>query len=695
LRGAIFAVGTLQPQLISYTWLMRIKRITSLALRVPVILCLLFSIQGVFSGPAHASWHSKLDHDLKRFNEGDAYKAWASTNSHWTGGHGFSVNQSSLAEAERKALAMCRANRKLETRWKIPSGYPPKPAQVEEGVCYVVVYHFRDGTIRRVNKDFISSRNPNPQTISTQGGKYTGGTVFGVPHGQGTLTGADGGKYVGAWKEGKRHGQGTYTYPNGGKYVGGFKDGKKDGQGTSTGANGGKYVGGWKDDKFHGQGTLTYPNGGKYVGGFKDGKKDGQGTYTWANGNKYVGAWKEGKRHGQGTLTYANGDKYVGEYKDDKRNGQGTSTGANGDKYVGEHRGGPWDGISYFPSGKVRGTYSNGQWCQGCKPTARQLAIVRQIDPTQIATAPQKPTLTVKSNPTNAGIYIDNAYKGSTELKIQLAPTYYSVRVSKTGYNDFRQRVELKESMVLWASLSKKEKPKPEPKPKPNDDKIVAATSGSGFFVSRSGHIITNHHVIEECKAVKVSFNGDEVQARVLAIDRSNDLAILKTNLTPSNVYSVSNEDVQLLDDVIIAGYPLGKRISAAIKTSKGSVTSLAGYGDNYSEFQTDAALNQGNSGGPIMDQKGNVVGVAVAAYGKKEGVESFNFGIKASTLKTFASSNNLTFLPPNSRELSNKELGKLITDATLYIECWLTVTQIKQMIAEAENRKAFFSEFD
>ena len=183
--------------------------------------------------------------------------------------------------------------------------------------------------------------------------------------------------------------------------------------------------------------------------------------------------------------------------------------------------------------------------------------------------------------------------------------------------------------------------------------------------------------------------------ADVLAVDKMNDLAILKANLIPNKVYSVATEDAGLLEDIIIAGYPLGKKVSAAIKTSKGSVTALAGYGDNYSEFQTDAALNQGNSGGPIMNQKGNVIGVAVANYGKKAGVESFNFGIKSSTLKTFASANGLTFLPPNNRDLSNKDLGKLITDGTVYLECFMTVAKIKRMIAEeANNRKAFFSEF-
>lgn len=232
------------------------------------------------------------------------------------------------------------------------------------------------------------------------------------------------------------------------------------------------------------------------------------------------------------------------------------------------------------------------------------------------------------------------------------------------------------------------------PKVTHNDNKIVAAASGSGFFVSKKGHLISNYHVVEGCDANKITFKGKEIEVSILAVDKTNDLSILKANLIPDDVYPVETEDLKLLEDIIIAGYPLGKKISSAIKTSKGSVTALAGYGDNYSEFQTDAALNQGNSGGPIINQKGNIVGVAVANFGKQSGVESFNFGIKSSTLRTFASANGLNLLPPNSRELSNKDLGKLITDGTVYLECYMTIANIKKMIAAADNRKAFFSEY-
>ena len=243
--------------------------------------------------------------------------------------------------------------------------------------------------------------------------------------------------------------------------------------------------------------------------------------------------------------------------------------------------------------------------------------------------------------------------------------------------------------------VTQKEKEKSKKITKSNrDDKIVPASSGTGFFVSRNGHIITNDHVIEKCNDVKVSYGGKTINANVLASDKTNDLAILKSNITPKEIYSISNEDVTLLQEVIVAGYPLGKRVSAAIKATSGSVTALAGFRDNYSNFQTDAALNQGNSGGPIINKNGNVVGVAVANYGKKKGIESFNFGIKSSVLKTFAGANGLRFQGANFREMSKKDLGQLITDGTVYLECWMTVAKIKQIIASQKTRKAFFSEY-
>ena len=265
-------------------------------------------------------------------------------------------------------------------------------------------------------------------------------------------------------------------------------------------------------------------------------------------------------------------------------------------------------------------------------------------------------------------------------------------------YTEFYRGGELRWTNFTNTKLTQKQKPKKQqpkkqqPKESPDDNKIVAASSGTGFFVSRAGHVITNNHVIERCDNNKLFYDGKELNAEVLASDKYNDLAILKVNYAPDKIYSVSKIDAVLLEDVIIAGYPLGKRVSSAIKTSKGSITSLAGYGDNYSEFQTDAALNQGNSGGPIINKKGNVIGVAVANYGKKEGIESFNFGIKSSILRTFANANGLKFLPPNNRELSNKDLGQLINAATVYLECHMTIAKVKRMIAETNNRKAFFS---
>ena len=213
--------------------------------------------------------------------------------------------------------------------------------------------------------------------------------------------------------------------------------------------------------------------------------------------------------------------------------------------------------------------------------------------------------------------------------------------------------------------------------------------SGSGFITASgsNGDVVTNFHVIDNCDEVIIVHKGNRISSKVYAVDRTNDMAILKANIKSDKVYPVSQDDVELLEDVIIAGFPLGKEVSQSIKVTKGSVSSLAGFGDNFSNFQTDAALNQGNSGGPIINDKGNVVGVAVATW-IEEGVQGVHFGIKSSTLNSFAKSNNINFVNPNKEILSNKDLGKLITEATVYLECQMTKAKINKIIKEEEKAK-------
>ena len=430
-----------------------------------------------------------------------------------------------------------------------------------------------------------------------------------------------------------------------------------DGFGTYTWPNGEKYEGLWKNDVPNGLGTYTWDGGNKYIGNHKDGKGNGQGTLIWttgdAAGDKYVGEIKDDVIEGQGTYTWANGDKFLGTFKNEKMNGHGTfiwGPGEHaGDVYVGEFKDDRMNGYGAYKFstgdkyvGEFKYGYFDGIGTFIWEDGAKYFGMWKE------------------DNQHGQGTFIDengNIINGKWEE------------------NEFVS--------------GDKEIDIPDIK-----NKLVAASSGSGFFVSQTGHIITNFHVIDSCDSVKVSFKGDDINAKVLAMDKMNDLAILKSSINPDQFFSVAKEDADLLENIIIAGFPLGKSVSSSIKTSKGSITSLSGYGDNFSEFQTDAALNQGNSGGPILNQKGNIVGVAVAVFGKEEGIESFNFGIKSSTLRTFAKSNGLNFQSPNVKDLSNKDLGKLIINATVYLECYMTEAKIQTLIAEKNSKKAFFNKY-
>ena len=212
-----------------------------------------------------------------------------------------------------------------------------------------------------------------------------------------------------------------------------------------------------------------------------------------------------------------------------------------------------------------------------------------------------------------------------------------------------------------------------------DDGKAIAAASGTGFAVTRSGHIVTNHHVINGCNDVKVHYEGKIIPATVLSKDALNDLAVLKADFKPTTILPLSKKNPELMEDVFVAGFPFGKSISSSVKITKGIISSLTGLGDNYSNIQIAAAIQPGNSGGPIFDERGNVVAVAVAKLDLKKVIEHFgtiaentNFGIKANIVSNLLASNSITPGAPNTKTVSKSKLGKTVSNATYYLSCWM-----------------------
>ena len=224
-----------------------------------------------------------------------------------------------------------------------------------------------------------------------------------------------------------------------------------------------------------------------------------------------------------------------------------------------------------------------------------------------------------------------------------------------------------------------------------NDNDIIPANSGTGFFINRDGILLSNYHVVQGCASVSLYHNGVKYPSNIIASDRTNDIAIISSSKKSNQYFRVDKDGPSLLEEIFVAGYPLGLKVSNSLKVSSGRVSSLAGFGDNYANFQLDAAINPGNSGGPIINKKGNVVGIAVAYLPSAQG---FNFGIKSSTVNSFVNSNKINFSLPNMTEMSNKELSKLMNEATVFIECSMKVKDIKAAIEKEDTKKVFYSEF-
>jgi S1-C subfamily serine protease len=168
-----------------------------------------------------------------------------------------------------------------------------------------------------------------------------------------------------------------------------------------------------------------------------------------------------------------------------------------------------------------------------------------------------------------------------------------------------------------------------------------AATSlGSGFVVDKDGYIVTNYHVIEEAQEVEVNFSGDDrVPAKVVGSDPSTDLAVLKIGtqaraLTP---LPLGNSDAVRVGDAVVAiGNPFGleRSVTAGIVSAlQRDITAPNGYTIDK-VIQTDAPINRGNSGGPLLDARGEVIGVNSQIESDTGGNVGIGFAVPVNTVK-------------------------------------------------------------
>jgi len=175
-------------------------------------------------------------------------------------------------------------------------------------------------------------------------------------------------------------------------------------------------------------------------------------------------------------------------------------------------------------------------------------------------------------------------------------------------------------------------------------------STGTGFFVAQD-HVLTNNHVVENCSNFSVSYNGSLSQsARVISHDSKNDLALLRiTGVTPGAIPSMRT-GVRLGENIFIYGFPLSGMLASSGNFTTGSVTAVAGLGDDTTMIQMSAPVQPGNSGGPVVDQYGNVVAVVVSKLNAlrvakltNDVPQNVNFAIKSLIAMSFLEAANVS----------------------------------------------------
>lgn len=201
--------------------------------------------------------------------------------------------------------------------------------------------------------------------------------------------------------------------------------------------------------------------------------------------------------------------------------------------------------------------------------------------------------------------------------------------------------------------------------------------TGTGFALTNN-YIVTNYHVVEEAKSISIQgINGlfnNKYGATIVATDKVNDLAILKVNgvnISNANIpYSVKTSTSEVGEEIFVLGYPLTSTMGDEIKLTTGVISSRTGFQGDVSLYQISAPIQPGNSGGPLFDSKGNIIGIVSS---KHRGAENVGYAIKASYLRNLMESALSSNILPQSNKISSLNLSgkvKAVKNYVYYITC-------------------------
>ena len=207
--------------------------------------------------------------------------------------------------------------------------------------------------------------------------------------------------------------------------------------------------------------------------------------------------------------------------------------------------------------------------------------------------------------------------------------------------------------------------------------------NGSGFFVSTDGDVVTNHHVVDGAEEVAVLWQGTAYRMRVVASDKEHDLALLH----PDGITDDFHRDIsfpgysrpvfpplaigkhakfEVGETIYVVGYPQISVQGLEAKVTKGIVSSLSGFKGQSDNFQMDAAIQGGNSGGPVVDELGNVIGVSVATL---RGGQNVNYAIKMDVVENFLAGHVESKAPESA--VDTKGMIKRVVRSSVLVLCY------------------------